>query len=349
MARNVSRKSRNRRAVIWFVTGIVVWQLALAVAVDQWLPQVRDPEYAIKEKRLKEKMAEFPDRPIAVMLGSSRTAYGLNANLIGAQPNNREPILFNFGLPGGGPIMQRICYDRLRDAGIQPALILFEILPAFFNGESGERVELNMLDGARLNLEELQRVRSYSASANAPYRRWTYGRSLPSQRHQAELNQAIGLDIYRPEAKPSDPKDAIRSDGWWPQTDPYLRENVSDLTALAHRQYDPFYQDFSPNTGSTQMLKSLLHQCTKDGVKVALVLMPEASHFRRLESAKYQEGIAQFLKNLHEEFGVISIDARSWVPDNQSYDGHHLFPEGANTFSYRLQAELRSRQILLQP
>ena len=70
---------RARAEVLWSFAALLVLQLGLAVAVDQWLLGVRDPEYAVRETRLVDHMRKTPDAPLLLVLGSSRTQLALQA------------------------------------------------------------------------------------------------------------------------------------------------------------------------------------------------------------------------------------------------------------------------------
>src|SRR2546423_7422265 len=107
--RNDRRRHDSRAVVGWFAAGLVVSQLALAVTLERWRPDLRDPEYGHKLRLVRRQMAATPDRPLLVALGSSRTLNGLRPAVL---PPGRE-IVFNFGLTGYGPVQQMLALDRL--------------------------------------------------------------------------------------------------------------------------------------------------------------------------------------------------------------------------------------------
>ena len=69
-------------------------QLGLAGLIEAWWPQVRDPEYAVREKRLVERLAESNGERLWLMLGSSRTQLGLQAARLdeGAGPEEADRL-----------------------------------------------------------------------------------------------------------------------------------------------------------------------------------------------------------------------------------------------------------------
>src|SRR5204863_266374 len=70
-------------------------------------------------------------------------------------------------------------------------------------------------------------------------------------------------------------------------------------------------------------------------IPVRLVLMPEADDFRALYPPATRERLDGFLRGL----GAECIDARTWVPQSEFTDGHHLLRGGAAIFSERLTRE----------
>src|SRR5438270_8822425 len=105
------RGSRGR--VLWLLGGLALCQVGLAFAVEAWLGEVRDPECLAKIRRLKERRAESPSRPLVLVLGSSRTGYGLDARRLSTGAEGPPALVFNFGLMGGGPVLQRVALGRL--------------------------------------------------------------------------------------------------------------------------------------------------------------------------------------------------------------------------------------------
>ena len=106
------RRSRCfRTAIRWLVGVFLLLQISIAVAIDQSGPAVRNPEYALLETMLKKRLADRPDAPSAVFIGSSRVAHGFDAARAAA---GGDGVVFNFGIPGAGPFFEEIVLDRLR-------------------------------------------------------------------------------------------------------------------------------------------------------------------------------------------------------------------------------------------
>src|SRR5438132_1317731 len=73
--RRRSIAARGRTALLWGAVAFLVGQLALAVAIEWRLPELRDPNYGRKERRLLQRLGQSPPPRTVVMLGSSRTMY----------------------------------------------------------------------------------------------------------------------------------------------------------------------------------------------------------------------------------------------------------------------------------
>ena len=330
-----ARRKRCRAVVLWTIGGIALMQLALGLAIDAALPGVRDPEYVHRERLLHERLAEAKEKPSVVMIGSSRVQNGFDAATASFELQG-EAIVFNFGIPTSGPFLERIWIERLHQSGITPDVLCIEIIPAYFNASHAPQ-DLRSLDGARLTGRELANIRTCWNTLEGPIKRWVLSRALPSQRHQAELHDALRIDEPRQGRRVHAELSKTDRQGWQARSIP--PELIDPLKGLAHRQYDPCFQDFKLSGDQAEVLEELLARCEREGIKAALVLTPEGSEFRALYSPAMTASIDEMLARLHDRHGVPIIDARAWIDDAQFSDMHHLLPEGAKEFSVRLTKE----------
>ena len=97
-----------RRTLLWALAGFIGLQAALAVGIEGCLPELRDPLYAFKARRLCERTVEDPAKPFSVvLLGSSRAIFGFKAGLLEkplTETMGRPVVVFNFGVTGAGPV-----------------------------------------------------------------------------------------------------------------------------------------------------------------------------------------------------------------------------------------------------
>ena len=325
-----------RREVLWALAALALIELALAASVDLFLDRVRDPEFAAKLDRLQALRAGAPDRPLVLVLGSSRTQLGLEA----ARLNGGRPLVFNFGLQGGGPMLERICLRRLRDAGVRPAILVVEIAPVMLAEGEDCPAEDRWLDGARLRLDEVWRTRNYYADRQRLWTHWLSGRALPSSRHQAELRDALGVDLG-PSGRPlNDPLAGVDPYGWLPrpdETDPGRRA-ITFEKSMHMLRCDLASGRSAP--GKIAALRDLLDDCRRAAIPTAALIMPESRPLRELYAEGFRREVDALVARLRDELGLRAvIDAREWVPDEQFWDAHHLASSGARTFTDRFAAE----------
>src|SRR5581483_4827171 len=137
--RTTPRQRKVRRARASLLMGtlfFVALQLGLATYIDYCRPELRDAEYGQKLARLRSQLAEAPDRPLIVILGSSRSELGFRPAALPALRVDNEPALvFNGALTGSGPVIELLCLRRLLSAGIHPRQVIVEILPPLLHQE----------------------------------------------------------------------------------------------------------------------------------------------------------------------------------------------------------------------
>ncbi len=84
----------------------------------------------------------------------------------------------------------------------------------------------------------------------------------------------------------------------------------------------------------------MLDLCRREGLRAAVVVLPEGDAFRALYPPEALRKIDDYLDRLAADVPV--IDARGWVGDDGFADGHHLLPSGASVFTARLAREALS-------
>ena len=319
------------RLVLWFVVGLLFTQAGMAVVAERSL-EIRDPEFCGFTERLQEQQTKHPEQPLLLVMGSSRVEQGFNARHFSSLTT--ESLAFNFSSAGAGPYLQTVFVERLFEQGVRPKFVFLEVLPTFFNETGGKNSELALLDGARLNRHEARDLLAYSQGDKVALKRYASARICPAVRHQAELRESCGLDVYREGLKPLTPIDGV--DRFGHRAMEYPEDQWTTMHLIAHRQYDRFSADFRVREVAYQRLRDLLTFLQTHEVRVTLLLMPEASEFRLTLSPQAKAGQEQFLQRLRSDTQLPLIDARAWLDDAAFYDGHHLLPAGAIRFSDRL-------------
>jgi hypothetical protein len=325
----------HRASAFWLLASFIVSQLVLAVYVDQYAAPVRDPEFYLLEGMLRDRRAEKPDRPTAMFVGSSRVAHGFDAR---RAAGDHDAVVFNFGVPGSGPYFQTVMMDRLRADGVRTDVCFLEVLHSFYNAAGVRSLDGSLLDGARLSYGEAVGLLDYGTRLQkGPIRRWALARALPVYRHQAELRDRIGLDVFQPGEGPTPPFAPIDPYGYRQRE--VNKDTWPTLTALAHKQYDPFYQAFRFDDDAWARLVGTISAARAGGSEVVIVLMPEGSGFRAMYTSEVRAGVDDLVRRLRDEVGVTVVDAREWLDDAAFYDQHHLLPNGARAFADRFRTD----------
>src|SRR5437588_1933272 len=98
----------GRATLVWGVATFVVLQLGIAIAIETFMPDWRDPVFGVKIRLLTRRTVAAPAHvPTVVMVGSSRVENGLLAHNLETQLSAAcaQPlVVFNFGLSGAGPV-----------------------------------------------------------------------------------------------------------------------------------------------------------------------------------------------------------------------------------------------------
>jgi len=337
----------KRAELAWCLAGFLVIQAALAVAVEYFWPMTRDPEYTAKERRLLERLREEPGRPLVLVMGSSRTAQGVDAE--GLNDRSDGPLVFNFGIPGSGPMMELTCLQRLLSAGVHPDLVVFEIMPLYLNQAGNRTLEERHLDAARLRQGEAAELSPYCTHFDGWFLPWVGARLLPSYRHQAELRDAFALDVGTSRHPSADAMSSMDAYGWQPQVKDLSDEQRRERTAVALRQYRDFARPFQLGEKPVRAVRDLLKFCRNRQIATAFLVMPEGSAFRALYGEDATRSIDFFFESMCREFDVPLIDARTWVDDDGFYDSHHLLREGTAQFLARFQCEAFPQLLALLP
>jgi hypothetical protein len=327
-------------AVLGAVLAFVALQAALAVALEAWRPEVRDPEYGAKLRRLQALRAAHPDAPLVLALGSSRSLMGLRpADLPGAGEPGR-PLVFNFGLTGYGPVQELVCYRRLRAEGVRPAAVLVELTPFML---TVDRTADNRALEPNWSFADLAVLGRYRKEPAELYRAWGKARAVPWFSYRYSL-----LNWLLPASVPYEAREGFKwvnvdEHGWWlghEQRDgPVPPEEFRRRVESARAQFDAA-RDWRVTPAADGALRELLGACRADGAAAAVYLMPESSAMRSWYGPAGRERLAAYLERLGLEEAVPVIDGRAWVPDSGFEDAHHLGAAGSRLCTERFGHEV---------
>jgi hypothetical protein len=282
-----------------------------------------------------------PDRPFVLVLGSSRTAFGVCAGRLSADPHG--PLVFNAGMLGAGPILQQVFLRRLLASGTRPDLVCLEVMPAMLSTGDGRRLEEAKLNPARLSARELSWVYRLYDNPGKLLRCWLPARLLPTTRHQEELRQVLGLNEQLT-AHEANRYAGVDGHGFRVLKYAVTPEERAACVRIARGEYT--VSDDRLADGPVRALVSLLELCRAEGIRTVLVVPPEGEVFRTFYPAGLSRNVDALLARLVREFQVPVCDARYWVKEEDFWDSHHLLPEGAARYTDRLGREVLARMTM---
>jgi hypothetical protein len=327
------RQRRNRNDLAWYGAGFVLLQLALGLGIERYWAAVRDPEIAALERIVRDRLAEFPDRPSVLFLGSSRTRWGVHAELLNCPADPDAPLVLNCSVASSGPMLQAVVLRRMLKAGLRPALVVVEAMPMSVSICDGFPYEESMKTG-RLTATEAARLRKYFEQPTRLYYGWLRARAFPCGRWAAELRDSLAVDV--PASAPPMASDRY---GWVTIPSVPPREAIDKLTRSNVAAYGLALTRPGVAPGAIQAYRDVVNFVRSRNIDVVLVMPPEANAMREASPAA-GECHAHAIRDLAQELDVLLIDARAWIDDDGFWDGSHLTQRGADQYTARFAREV---------
>ncbi|MCE9564532.1 MAG: hypothetical protein K8U57_21040 [Planctomycetes bacterium] len=332
---HLSTRSHAKTAVLAGITIAILAHLGLSAAAEVSF-MIRDPLYGDLEAKLTAVECDRPKgTPVVVLLGTSRAGTGFDAQRISG------PVAaFNFGVPGGGPIIHQIYLRRLLAAGHRPNLLLLELLPTSVGDLKTGPPEAPLLNGARFVHSEIALLAEYGLPENRLREQWRETVNTPWLGLRYQL-----LGRVAPTALPwhrrHDEGRTSDAHGWHRlMEEAFNPEMLIDGAARTRREYADNLANLRPGGSAGLALRDTLVLARDHGIPVRLLLMPEASWFREMSPPEVAARFNGWVRDLVQEVGCPLTDARQWIPDSGFADGHHLLPGGAAAFTDRLTNEV---------
>lgn len=328
---------RGRTALVCGLACYVAFQFAANFAADFVYPAIREPEYGRKLTLLQSQLAQFPNRPLLLVLGSSRTAYGIRPESLFDASADQTPLVYNFGILGGGPLYELMYFERLLAAGVKPQWVVVEVHPGLLK-LSPEMMAGQVPPLERCDARDLIVLSGYLDQPADSWRTWLHYRSSAFFQFRSELMRCLAPGwIPAPPLPDTNALDTTTSCGWVPG--PWPKPDDATLAArcdLVRHIYSPSYRQFEVSDRSNRALRQILDRCRQNGIATALLLMPEADELRDAEVTAAEEQIGRYLTALGREFDAPLIDASHWCASADFADGQHLLAEAAERLSVRL-------------
>jgi hypothetical protein len=336
-----ARSKRASRALAWSVLWFVAAQFAVRTAIHL-RPELADREFGRKVAELRRMRAAAPDRPLVLMLGSSRVATGFRPGClprIGAEPK-QEPLLYNFAQVGSGPEMALLSLHRLVALKVRPDWVLVEFWPPTWTTQRSLKEFSEQINIAALDRESVRLLARYVARPRRLRRDWLAAQWVPLYFNRDVLLHRLAPALTLKQGEDDRRCRDLDRFGWWSPTRAVDRTEHQRLVERYRRFYTPRLQSFHIEPTPDRALRALLELCRREGIRASLVVLPEGSEFRTLYPPEALQDVTAYLARVERECGVSVIDARRWVGDDGFIDGHHLLPSGATVFTRRLAGEV---------
>ncbi len=334
-ARKRALLRRSRSVVLCAMAAWLIMQFAVSAAIDRWAPEMRDPEFGHKLARI-ESGRTFDDAPLIVVCGSSRSDYGICPTAMEHVASGvRAPLVFNFAMMGGGPIMQLSMLRELLARDVRPDGLLVEVNPLLMHQSRGFAEE-EWLRPERLDFAGMQVFRRYTSRPWNACWNWLRSRLTPCYSLRFLLLDRFAPHWLEPTVR-QDRRTPPDSRGWLPH-EPQQVTAEDRLWRIGRQleQYSVAFNDFAISASPDGALHELLCVCRNERIAAGLLVMPEASEFRTAFGAEATRRFETYVAGLSREFSLPLINARAWVSDQDFADGEHLLPDGARRFSQRL-------------
>ena len=343
--RRIRRKSRA--VLIWTLAFFVVGQFGLGLFVYWRHPEMCDAEFRIRLRDLRARLAEAPGRPLAMIVGSSRTAMGFRPASASKQPatDKREPVLFNFGMLGSGPVRERMILRRVLHNGVKPEWLFVEVWAPFL-------LQRGFFEEGHYIFERDMYWEDVPVMSRLYRRRWDAFTNVVEATVSPAVHYRMSLlGRYAPFLVP--PLSSISLDfgelawekldgaGWLPS--PFERpgpEGFAEAMERGKTLTKPLLDEFQISEVSDRALCDLLDECRTHGIRVALIILPEHSALRGWYPPSTRASLTAYLLRLGATYHAPVIDARTWCGDEEFVDYCHLQPVGARSFSERFGREV---------
>ena len=314
---------------------------AMLGATLELSPALRDPEFGQKLTRLQQQLAAHPERPLLLIVGSSRSSCGLQPAAMNCPSleHGSQPLVFNLALTGYGPVQQLELLARLQRTGIRPRWILAEILPVLLHQEPGQWAQ-EWIPAERLDWRDLTVVGPYLSSRGDALWRWARSRLLPAWWFRFQLLNDLSPGWLDTRLRQDGAWCNLDDDGWLPLTALDKGESAAERRRRAREHYAPAFNNFCVTPTADGALRQFIEMAERDRSAVGFFLMPEGAEFQSWYPAGAREKIIAYLRQLSRDAQVQVLDATTWCAESDFADSHHLCCDAARLFSQRFGQEV---------
>ena len=217
-----------------------------------------------KWRQLHERLAEAPDRPLLLMLGSSRSDWAFQAGRLNGQsgPDGRPLLAYNLAVPTTGPLHEALYLNDLLAEGIRPRLLLIELVTTHLNqSQRGLLSEEHFTMPEWHSAHQIVFMRPYFSNKRRMLMGWLESRLAPwysfrSAVHDHLLGYHAQLNPYDQQAQPMD-------DWGWRMIykDPNTPAFRAMRWACTARMYGESLKHFRLGPGPVQAMRDVMARC----------------------------------------------------------------------------------------
>jgi hypothetical protein len=316
---------------IWLML-FVLLQVALGIAVEGSLGELRNPVQGTRENQLRQRLKEEPGRPLVVALGSSQTLCALNVRQINEARASADLLVFNYALPGCGLYHQQTILEGLLARGIKPDGIIVEIT-AFALPVDPAIADLPLGAYTWSEVRAIARRRG----THAVYLDWFESRSIPWFTHRQAIMRCIlpkwmpeELRIYVPWGRDTDPS------GWYANPTPPDPKYIE----TSRQAWEAALQNYDIVNANRAALFEIVRICHERKIKIMFLLPPVGPAAMSWYGPRTEPMLQELLAQIRVRSGAPIIDARTWFESESPFvDTVHLTPEGSTQFTRRFASE----------
>jgi hypothetical protein len=354
MARS-RRMKQNARVLIlmWIPIWYVLGQLSLFAWMDENWELERTLSERQKLKLLHKRLAEMPDRPLVLMLGSSRMDRAFQSGRLSGQPgpDGRPLLAFNLGVPTVGGMHEMMYLHDLLAEGVRPRLVLVEFVPThLMRSQRNLQSEEHFTVPPWIDFHSLYFLQRYFTNRRRAWAEWLEARLSPWYGYRWWIHEHLQGLHSCPERDFDQSRRPIDPFGWRLLRDlPNTAGAHAVRWAIAYNMYGHTLKHFQLGAKPAQALLDLFDCCRRENIPVALVLPPVSQVFRDLFCPEGQAEIDNFVAYLKNRYNLDIIDATDWLVEEDFDDGHHAMLSGADKFTKRLIPEVQKLLARTEP
>ncbi len=349
-SREATRLQRRSAATLaWGLGALVAVQLGLRLLIDGYCPELRDPTFEIKARRLARLVAATPAPPVTVVaLGSSVTRSGFMAQAVEEQLGRqlgRRAAVVNLSGHGASVLTELVWMRRLLERGIRPDFVCVEVTP-FQYGHPGPPEDIERFPDHLLSAADLEVVARYSDDPELRAR-WRHGQWCPAYFHRLTIVNYLAEWLIPVRERMPAWNDSL-DERFWSARPPSPPAELQAILELMRAMARHRLRDYAPYRDALRPLDELLTLLEREGIPAAVVLAPEGPTVRAIYPTGTVGQLVAMIGDLSQRHGIPFVNAFEWLDEPMFIDSIHPNTVGAEVYSSRLTREvllpaLRSR------